>query len=71
MFLIYSHLHVIFTDPPEAEIYGPASAGFKACPRLNPKFSEKIDVFVLDCISIGIKICLLTRNNHLTLKEKP
>ena len=35
-----SHLHVICTDPPEADFYGNGS--FKACPKPNPKDLEDL-----------------------------
>ena len=35
-----SHLHVIFTNPPEADYYGKGS--FKACPTPHPKDLENV-----------------------------
>ena len=35
-----SHLHVIYTDPPEADYYGNGS--FKACPTPHPKDLEDL-----------------------------
>lgn len=38
-----SHLHVLGTDPPEADFYGNGS--FKTCPTPNPKGLEGPSVF--------------------------